>query len=62
MALQKVYWKGARLVLDTARRYLQRNQLNLQANLTTEQYNCIVDTLQAIVTCLGLLPSNTPVE
>lgn len=62
MSLQKVYWKGARLVLDTARRYLQRNQLNLQENLTTEQYNCIVDTLQAIVSCLAILPKNTPIE
>lgn len=60
MAARKVYWKALRLVLGLAKRYIQRNQLQLEAHLTTEQYNCVVDTLTAIITCLQILPENTP--
>jgi hypothetical protein len=57
---QKVYWKTLEVVLNGALRYIQRNQINLQANLTTEQYNCVVAVLNAILTCLAALPVNTP--
>lgn len=60
MSFPKVYWKGLTLVLDGSRRYIQRNQIGLQANLTTDQYNCVVAVLQAILTCLTALPKNTP--
>jgi hypothetical protein len=57
----KVYWKGLRFVEDQTRRYIQRNQLKLQANLTTEQYTCVQAVLAAILACLAILPVNTPV-
>lgn len=60
MGTQKVYWKGLEITANITRRYIQRNQLKLQANLTTEQYNCVLDMLNAIISCLALLPSNTP--
>ncbi len=60
MAARKVYWKALRLVLSLAKRYIQRNQLQLSANLTSEQYTCVVDTLTAILSCLAILPENTP--
>lgn len=60
MAFQKVYWKTLEVVMRSTMRYIQRNQLNLQANLTEEQYNCVTDVLQAILSCLALLPVNTP--
>lgn len=56
----KVYWKALRLVLDQAKRYIQKWDLQLKANLTTPQYECIVAVLDAILTCLAALPSNTP--
>lgn len=57
---KKVYWIGLEATLQITRRYIQRNQTNLQKNLTTPQYNCVVSVLQAILDCLALLPSNTP--
>lgn len=56
----KVYWKGLTLFLNGSKDYIQRNQLQLQANLTESQYNCVVAVLNAIITCLGSLPKNTP--
>jgi len=56
----KVYWKALRLVLNTTKHYIQRWQVQLQANLTTEQYNCVVAVLDAVVTCLLALPENNP--
>lgn len=58
---QKVYWKALILVLSGVRRYIQRNQIQLEANLTTQQYQCVVAVLDAVITCLVALPSNTPV-
>lgn len=57
----KVYWKALILTLNISKRYIQRNQLNLEKNLTTEQYDCVVAVLDAILTCLAALPSNEPV-
>lgn len=57
---KKVYWIGLEATLQITRRYIQRNQLNLQKNLTTPQYDCLLDVLQAILSCLALLPSNNP--
>lgn len=56
----KVYWKQLEIVLKVSKRYLQRWDLQLQANLTSEQYACAQDVLTAIVSCLALLPSNEP--
>jgi len=57
----KVYWITLATVLNGAKRYIQRNDIKLSQNLTTEQYNCVVDTLNAIISCLLILPTNTPV-
>lgn len=56
----KVYWKTLTLVLRSAQTYIQRNQNNLFLNLTTPQYNCVIAVLEAIITCLQALPTNTP--
>ena len=56
----KVYWKGLELTLNLTRRYIERNQIKLAANLTAPQMVCVTAVLQAIVTCLQTLPSNTP--
>jgi len=61
MASRKVYYIGLRLVLETSKRYIQRNQLNIQKNVSSEAYTCVVDTLTAILSCLELLPA-TPTE
>lgn len=61
MAARKVYWKALRLVLGLAKRYIQRNDLGLQNHLTAEQYACVLATLDAILTCLDILPENDPV-
>ncbi len=57
---KKVYWIGLEATLTLTRRYIQRNQLNLQKNLTAPQYTCVVAVLAAVLDCLALLPSNTP--
>lgn len=57
---QKVYWKGLELTLNLSLRYIQRNQINLSKTLTTAQYNCLLDLLTALTTCLAILPPNTP--
>lgn len=57
----KVYWITLTTVINSARRYIQRNQTQLEANLTTDQYNCVVAVLNAILTCLASLPKDTPV-
>lgn len=54
----KVYWKALRLVLTAAKKYIQRWDIQLKTNLTTEQYDCVIDTLTAIITCLNVIPSN----
>jgi hypothetical protein len=59
---ERVYWKTLELVMNSTRRYIQKHQLQLQANLTPEQYSCVTDVLQAILSCLALLPVNAPVE
>jgi hypothetical protein len=57
---QKVYWIALETTLQQTRRYIQRNQIKLQANLTTPQYNCVVAVLSAILDCLAALPENNP--
>lgn len=61
MASRKVYYIGLRLILNEVRRYIQRNQLNIQANVSPEAYTCVLDTLTAVLSCLELLP-DTPVS
>jgi len=56
----KVYWITLELVLNRSRRYIQKHQLQLQQNLTESQYNCVVDVLTAIISCLATLPVNSP--
>lgn len=58
---RKVYWKGLILVERATKRYIERNQINLEANLTTEQMNCVRAVLDAIIACLAILPKNDPV-
>lgn len=60
MSFNKVYWKTARVLMESTRSYLTHWQLQLQENLTEEQYNCLVDVLTAITSCLALLPKNPP--
>lgn len=62
MAFTKVYWKGLRLVLGAAQRYINRNQAGLQKFLTTEQFTCVMSLLTAIIDCLALLPDNPEVN
>jgi len=57
----KVYWKGLTIVATLLKNYIQRNQLQLQANLTSDQYTCVLALLDAVITCLAALPKNTPV-
>lgn len=57
---KKVYWIGLEATLQVSRRYIQRNQLNLQKSLTAPQYECLLDVLNAILSCLAILPTNTP--
>jgi len=59
---KRVYWIGLEATLQVTRRYIQRNQINLQKNLTTPQYDCLLDVLQAILSCLAILPTNTPID
>jgi hypothetical protein len=51
---------GAIIVLKAAKRYLSDNQERLQRNVTTETYNCIVETLGSITTCLIALGTIHP--
>lgn len=57
----KVYWKSLILVASLLKRYIERNQLNLQKNLTAPQYACVVALLDAVIECLAVLPENDPV-
>jgi hypothetical protein len=56
----RVYWITLVTVLKAAQSYIQRNQNHLFISLTTPQYNCVLDTLTAIISCIQILPSNTP--
>lgn len=60
MSFQKVYWKSLRLVLHRAERYIQKYDVQLEANLTAPQWDCVLAVLSAILECLQLLPENTP--
>jgi hypothetical protein len=57
----KVYYIALESTLQVSRKYIQRNQLKLQANLTTPQYTCVLAVLSAILDCLALLPTNNPI-
>lgn len=58
----RVYWKGLELVLFSTKRYIQSHDIQLSRNLSDAQYQCVLDVLAAIVSCLALLPVNTPLE
>jgi len=53
--MAKTYVEGLRLVLAAAHKYGARWQTKLEANLTGDQYSCLVSTLAAIADCLVLL-------
>jgi len=55
----KTYIPGLRLVLKTAHRFATRYQSKLSGSLTSEQYTCLVSTIQAIGDCLALLGEPT---
>ena len=57
---RRVYWKGLILVLRALIRYIQNNQLGLENNLTTPQYQCVTALLDAALVCADALPENTP--
>lgn len=52
---QKTYVEGLRIVLNAAHKYGTRWQPQLAANLTGDQYSCLLSTLTAILECLVLL-------
>jgi len=56
----RVYWKGARLILAKTAKYIERYDLQLEENLTAPQFSCLQDVLTAINSCLALLPVNEP--
>lgn len=56
----RVWWKGLELTLNATKRYIQKHDIQLSRSLTSDQYNCVRDVLTAIVSCLALLPRNTP--
>lgn len=55
----RTYVPGLRLVLKAAHTYATRWQPKLAEILTTDQYNCLVDTIAALGSCLALLGSPT---
>lgn len=56
MPFKRVYYLGLQISMDNLRRYITKHQLQLQANLTSDQYTCLLDVLTAITSCLHLLP------
>jgi hypothetical protein len=52
----RTYIPELKAVLSEAHRYATRWQPKLEAGLTTEQYNCLVATIEAIAACLVILP------
>jgi len=51
----KTYVFTLRKVLQVAHKYATRYQTQLSAHLTAPQYACLVDTIQAVASCLALL-------
>jgi len=60
MASPRTYVPGLRAVLYIAHKFATRYQDKLHEHLTTDQYNCLVSTIQAIADCLALLGQPTP--
>ncbi len=52
---QKTYITGLVFALKAAHKYATRYQAQLNGFLTTEQYACLVDTIQALASCLALI-------
>lgn len=55
----RTYIPGLRLVLKAAHRFGTRYQTQLQGSLTSDQYTCLLSTLNAIADCLVLLGEPT---
>lgn len=62
MPFPKVYWKGLRLVLDKALRYINKWQVEIEPNISADAYTAMVAARTAIVDCLQKLPVDTPTE
>jgi hypothetical protein len=58
---RRYYVTGLRSVLQAAHKYGTRWQSQLEESLTEEQFACLQDTLNAILSCIVLL-GNRPVE
>lgn len=56
----KTYVPTAIFWIHFTHKYLTRWQAKLQANLTTEQYNCVVDLIQALASCIVLISPPAP--
>lgn len=48
----RTYIPQLRFVLKHTKRYADRWQVQLQANLTPTQYNCLVAVVEAVSACL----------
>lgn len=56
----RVYWIGLEFLLRPVPKYVGRYAAQLQANLTDDQWTCVQAVVNAITSCLALLPSNNP--
>jgi len=52
----RTWVKGLKLVLLAAKHYATRWQAQLRANMTDEQYTCLVSVIAALSDCINLLP------
>jgi predicted ATP-dependent protease len=57
---QKLGWITLKALLKGVQLYITRNDQRLHASLTTEQYDCVVALLNAIIVCINILPLGTP--
>jgi len=58
----KTYIFGLSLVLKAAHKYMTRYQAQLQGSLTSEQYTCLVSTIEALADCIVLIPTPPDTE
>lgn len=57
--MARTYIPQLRFVLKMVERYTTRWQVQLQANLTAGQYNCLIAVIDAITQCLIALGEST---
>ena len=56
----KTYVPGLVLILRTAHRYATRYQAALSGSLTAPQYECLLDLIAALASCLAALGTTEP--